>query len=107
MNNIFAQSYATSMRTNRHSKLLRHQQYTQYLGDSCKSAGIDLAYIDSLCLQKLLEYHSVVCVLACGNPNTVRCEGPADGSVSKDIVRSCGLLNKPAHERINLRQCRW
>ena len=104
MYNIFAQSHTTSMRADRYPKFLSHQQYTQYLGDARKPARIDLAYIDSLCLQKLLECHSVVGVLSCGNSDPVGRESPTNGGVPKDVVRGCRLLDKPPYAQVNSRQ---
>jgi hypothetical protein len=41
-----------------------HQQNAQHFTDTRKPATVDLAHIDSLRLEKLFEYHSVVGVLA-------------------------------------------
>jgi len=102
MYNVLTQTNTASMRTNRHAKFLRHQQYTQYLSNTRKPAGIDLANIDSSRLKKLFECYSVVCVLACGNSNAVRREGLAYGGVSKNVIRGGGLLDEPKHDGFNL-----
>lgn len=94
------------MRANRHAKFGRHEKDTQNLADSTKTTRIDLANIDSLCLQELLECnllsvrlegrtYPVVRVLAGGNTDSVWFEALANCSVSQSIIRSCGLFNEP------------
>jgi hypothetical protein len=95
MYDIFTQPYTSSMRTHRHSKLLRHQQHTQYLCDSCKSTGVNLANIDGICLQKLLKYHAIMCVFACGDSDAVGLESAADSGMAKDVIGGGRFLDEP------------
>jgi len=95
MYDIFTQPYTPSMRTHRYSKLLRHQQHTQYFCHSRKSAGVNLANVDGICLQKLLKYHAIMCVLACGDSYAIGLESAADGSMAKDVIRGGRFLDEP------------
>ena len=83
------------MRANGDAKLGRHQQDGQDLAHSSQSTRVDLADIDSLGLQQLLEGHSVVSVFSRSDTDPVGFQLLPDGSVTEGIVRRGRLLDKP------------
>lgn len=95
MNDIFAQPYTTSMRTNRHTELRSHEQNAQDFIDTGKSTTVNLNDIDRVCLQQLFEDHSVVGVFAGSDADSVRLQSFTDGCVTENVVRSRRLLDKP------------
>lgn len=95
MNDIFTETNTAGMWAHRYAKFLRHQKYAQNLADSSKSARVNLAHIDRLRLEKLLEYHSIVSMLACCNTDTMGRESFTDGCMSENIIRCRRLLDEP------------
>lgn len=66
--------------------LFRHEKNGQDLINATQSAGIDLADVDGIRLQKLFEHHPVLAVFAGGNSDIVRLESTADGGMPEDVV---------------------
>ena len=64
MLDLFAQSDAASVRTDRDAELRRHEQHGQDFVDAAESTAIDLAKLNCAGLQELLEDHAVVGDLA-------------------------------------------
>lgn len=103
MDYILAQAYATSVRTHGDAELGCHEQDAQHLRDTRQPTRVDLAHIDRLRLQELLEDHAVVCVLARGDADVERLERLAHRGVPEDVVGRRGLLDEP---RLDLRKRR-
>lgn len=55
-----------------------HEKYAQYFANTCQSAGVDLAYVNGLGLEKLLENHAIVGMFAGGNAYAMRLQCLAD-----------------------------
>ena len=98
MNNVFAQTHTSSMRADRDAELGGHQQHGEDLAYACKADGVDLADVDGLGLEKLLEDHPVMCVLTSRDADTIRLESISDGGVTENIVWSSGFLYEPGGE---------
>ena len=59
-----------------------HEKHTEHFTNTAKSARVDLAYIDRLSLQQLLEYHAIVRVFPSGDADPVRLETLANCGVA-------------------------
>src|SRR5882724_1126293 len=70
---VFAQTYSTSMRTDRNAKLRRHQQHGKHFINSSEATAVDLAVADRSRLQQLLEHHAAMTVFARGNSQRSDC----------------------------------
>lgn len=68
MDDIVGQADAASVRANGHALLGSHEQHGEDLVDARETARVDLADVDRLGCEELLEAHPVVGVLAgsCG-----------------------------------------
>ena len=75
--------------------LCSHQENTENLAHAGKSAGVNLADVDGLRLQKLFEHHAIVRVLAGSDSNAIGLECLTDSSMPQDIIGRRGLLNEP------------
>jgi hypothetical protein len=95
MNNVFAQAHAPGVRADGDAELGGHQQDRENLTHTSEADGIDLADVDGFGLEKLLEDHPVVRVLASCDADTVWLESLSDSSVAEDIVGSSGLFDEP------------
>ena len=73
-----------------------HDKDAEDFADTCQPAGVDLAHVNGLSLQELLEDHAIVGMLAGGNANAMRFQRLANGGVAKDVIRRGGLFNEPA-----------
>lgn len=80
----FAQSDSAGVRAYRYVMVSGEQQDRDVLGDSAHPAGVELKHIDRLRPQQLLEHHSVVDVLASGDPD--RSHRLPDRRMAKDVV---------------------
>ena len=77
--------------------LLRsHQQHGQYLADASQATRINLNNVDSLCLEELLEDHSIVSMFSCSDSNSMWFKSLPYGCVSKNVIGSSRLLDEPA-----------
>ena len=77
------------------NQLCSHQKNADHFTYTCQSAGIDLNDINRVGLQKLLEDHAIMRMLASGHTNPMGLQGLSDSCMPKDIIRSSGFLNKP------------
>ena len=75
--------------------LVSHEKNTQDLTDTCQSTRIDLTYVYCLSLEELFKDHPIMCVLSRSYTNFIRFESSTNGSMAKNIVRCCWLLDKP------------
>src|SRR5438552_446237 len=66
---ILTQAHSTSMWTNRHPELCRHEQHGQHLIDAAQATAIDLAETNGAGLQQLLVHDAAVAVFAGGHPD--------------------------------------
>jgi hypothetical protein len=98
VNDILAETDTTCVWADGHTKLGCHEQDTEDLAHAGKTAGVDLADIDSLSLEELLEDNSVVCMLASSNTDTMGLEPLANSCVTEGIVRCSWLFNEPIGE---------
>ena len=98
MNNVFAQTHTSGVRTDRDIEFGGHEQHGEDLTHASKADGVDLADVDGFGLEKLLEYHPVVCMLTGRDADSIRLESLSDGGMTDDIVWSSGLLDKPGGE---------
>src|SRR4030095_2357007 len=73
MLNVLAQADTTSVRTNRHAKLRRHQYHCHHLVHAAQAATIDLAKLDCARLHQLFEHHTILTVFA--SRHSDRCDG--------------------------------
>lgn len=64
MDHVFAQADAAGVRADGHSKLGRHEKDRENLVDAGEATRVDLAHVDGVGLEELLEDHAVVRVLA-------------------------------------------
>jgi hypothetical protein len=83
------------MRADRDAELGGHKQNSKHLAHTSKANGVDLTDVDGFGLEKLLEDHSVMCVLTRRDANAVRLESLSDRGMAEDIVRSSGFLDEP------------
>src|SRR5260221_5963630 len=60
MLHVFAKTNTAGMRTDRYAKLCGHYQNGQHLVNAPETAAINLAKIQSFCLQKLLEHDAIM-----------------------------------------------
>src|SRR6202051_3090367 len=85
---VLAEPDAPGVRTYGDSKLRRQQQYGQNFVDAAKAAAVDLAVVDRLGLQQLLEHHAVLHVLARGDAD--RLDRFADPAVVQYVIWAGG-----------------
>lgn len=90
MDDVFAESDSSGVRADGDSKLSGHEKDAQDLVNSGETARVDLADIDGLSLEKLLENHPVVRVLSRGCSDASR-QGSA--SAGKGRARRVRLTN--------------
>ena len=95
MNNVLAQAHTSSVRADRDAELGSHQQNSENLAHTSKADRVDLADVDGLDLEKLLEDHPVVCVLTGRDANTIWLESLPDGGMAEDIIWSSRFLDEP------------
>ena len=95
MNDVLAQTHTSGVRADRDAELGRHQQNGENLAHTSEADGVDLADVDGFSLEKLLEDHPVVCVLAGRDANTIWLESISNGGMPEDIVWSRGFLDEP------------
>ena len=95
MDDILAQAHSACMRAHGDPELGRHEQDAQDLAHARKSARIDLAHVDRLRLQELLEHHPVMRVLARRDADPVWLQCFADGRMPEDVVRCRRLFDEP------------
>ena len=79
--------------------LLGHQENGENLVDTTKSTSIDLAIVDGVSLEELLEDDAVLAVLSGSDSHPVGLESLSDSGVTEDIVRRSGLLNEAIFAR--------
>lgn len=89
MNNILAEANTASVRAYNDTKLGSHEQHTQHLRHTSQATRVNLANVNSVCLEQLLEDNAVVCMLPCGDSNTVRFQTLTDSCMAEDVVRCC------------------
>lgn len=97
MNDILAQSHTTCMGADDNSKFGCHQEHTQNLTNTRKSARVNLTNIDSFGLKQLLECHPIVSVFSCSHSYSVGFQSLADGRMTQDIIRGGGFFNEPIY----------
>ncbi len=90
---VLAQPDAAGVRADRNAELRGEEKNRQHLVDSPQPATVELADIDRLELEELLEYDAVLDVLAGRDPEG--CDCGADSQMPDDIVRACRLLDPP------------
>src|SRR5256712_11738818 len=88
---VLAQPDASGMRADRYAELRGHQQHGEDLVYAAEAARVDLAEADGLRLEKLLEDHAVLAVLAGGHAD--RRDGLRDGGVAEHVVGARGLFH--------------
>ena len=65
---VLAQPDAAGVRADRHAELRGQQQHRQHLVDAAEPAAVELADVDRVELQQLLEHDAVLDVLAGRDP---------------------------------------
>ena len=95
MNDMLAQAHTSCMRADGDTKLGGHQQNGEDLAHTSEANGVDLTDVDGLGLEKLLEDHPVVCVLASRDTNTVWLESLSDGSMTENVIWGGRFLYEP------------
>lgn len=95
MNDMFAQTHTSCMGADGDTKLGGHQQNGENLAHTSEADGVDLADIDGLRLEKLLEDHPVVCMFASRDADAVWLESLSDGGMTEDIIWGGGFLYEP------------
>src|SRR6266850_2779543 len=91
MLHVLAEPDAARMWTNGHAELCGHQQHRQNLVDATQTAAINLAEVQSFCLQELLEHDAVVTSFAGSHANRRHCAG--DRCMTEHIVRAGWLFD--------------
>src|SRR4051812_42270993 len=91
MLNVLAEANAARMRTYRDAVFCRHQQHRDNLVDARESTTVDLAEINSLGLQQLLEHHSIVTMLA--GRNAYRPNGFPYRGMAENVVGICWFFD--------------
>ena len=102
VNDVFTETDTTGVRADGDAELGGHEENGEDLVDAGQSTRVDLADVDGVQLEQLLENHSVVGVLSGSDTDAVRLEGLSDGGVSDRVVRSGGLLDEPGLEGLKL-----
>ncbi len=92
-----AQPDPAGVRADRNAELLRHEVHGKNLVDAAESRRVELAVVDRLGLEHLLEEHAVHAVLAGGDAD--RRHRLADRGVTEHVVRARRLLDP---ERLEL-----
>jgi len=82
VDDIFAEPNATCVWADRYAEFGSHEKDAEDFADTCQTAGIDLAYVNGLGLQELLEDHAIVGMLSCGNTDAMRFQRLANGGVA-------------------------
>src|SRR5919197_2722825 len=70
---VFAQADAAGMRANRNAELRGEEEYGEHLVHTADPARVDLADVDRLRLEELLEHHPILDVLARGDGDRRNC----------------------------------
>src|SRR5258708_5273746 len=96
---VLPQAAPAGVRTDRDSELRRHQQHREDLVDATQATAVDLAEVDRLRLEELLEDDSVLHVLTRRDPD--RADGLANGTVAEDVIRAGRFFDPP---RVDLSQ---
>ena len=91
---------AAGVRAHRHAELRREQQHREHLVDAAEPARVDLAVVDRLGLQQLLEHDAVRRVLT-GRDADRRDRAP-DRGVAEHVVGARRLLDPPQAERLEV-----
>src|SRR6516225_2405282 len=99
MLDVLAQPNSTCVRANGDAELGSHQEDGEHFIDAAQAATVNLTELNSARLEKLLEEHAVLAMLA--SSHTDRSDGPRDCCVAQNVVRARRLLDPP---RIELRQ---
>lgn len=95
VDDVLAQAHAAGVRADDDAELGGHEEDGEDLGDAGETAGVDLADVDRVGLQELLEDHAVVRVLAGCDADAVGLQRLSDGCVPEDIIGCCGLFDEP------------
>ena len=77
----------SSHRSSTGAILFRHQHHGHDFVDTTQSARVDLAVVDRLGLEQLLEHDTVLAVFAGRHTTSVRFQCLSDSSVAENIVR--------------------
>ena len=88
----------------KHDLLRGHKEDAENLADARKTARVDLADVDSLCLEELFEYHPVVGMFSGGDADSVGLKGFPDGSVTENVIGSGGFFDEPTRISVRLRE---
>src|SRR5436190_21519510 len=96
---VFAEPDAAGMRADRHAELGRQEDHREYLVHAAQSATVELADVDRLELEQLLEDDPVLHVLA--RRDTHGRHRLADPAMAEDVVGARRLFDPP---RIDLRE---
>src|SRR6266567_831772 len=93
MLHILAQANAAGVRADRNLELCSQQENGEVLIYACHATAIDLAYVDGLGLEELLEHDPVVAVLSCRDAHRRRlC---AYACMAENVIRAGRLLHPP------------
>lgn len=76
----------------------RHEHHGHDFVNAAQAASVDLADVDGVRLEELLEGDAVLAHFAGGDEDVVGCEGCADGGMAKNVVGGGGLFDEPRAE---------
>src|SRR5947209_19228568 len=91
MLDIFTETNAARVWTDRDAEFGGHEENRQVLVYSADAAGIDLADADGVGLKELLEDDAILHMFAGGNTNRRDCT--RNHGVAKNVIRAGGLFN--------------
>ena len=95
MNDMFAQTHAPCVGTDRDAELGGHQQNRENFTHTGETDRVDLADVDGFGLEKLLEDHPVMRVFAGRDANSIGLESLPDSGMTEDIIWGSGFLDEP------------
>src|SRR4051812_47107015 len=83
------------MRADRYAELGSHQQHREHFVHAAKPASIDLAEVDRIGLEELLEHDTVLAMLAGCDPDAEGAHGLGHLSVTEHVIWAQRLFDPP------------